>query len=171
MPAIEADVSVDRIPQNNADKATRETSPVRLGANWDSTPICTPNEPRFPKPIMKMLEEDNQYHRHILWDLANDVVSLLTGVLTTKSVRCNDLRAWSHGNILRLRFKSFKSNIFVGDDLEPNEFSGVPQICAGYANEESNRITDIPHQQLQGQVWLAVLRDVDIASDNQQDKS
>lgn len=32
IPAIEADVSVERTPENKADKATRETSPARPGA-------------------------------------------------------------------------------------------------------------------------------------------
>jgi hypothetical protein len=50
MPAIEAEVNVLRIPEKSADMATRETSPILLGAIWDSTLICTPKEPKFPKP-------------------------------------------------------------------------------------------------------------------------
>ena len=50
IPATLAEVKVARMPVKRADSATRETSPDRPGAIWESTPICVPREPKLPKP-------------------------------------------------------------------------------------------------------------------------
>jgi len=50
MPAIDALVKVEMTPEINADKATLATRPLRLGASWESTPICMPTEEILPKP-------------------------------------------------------------------------------------------------------------------------
>ena len=52
IPAILADVRVEMMPDTSADMATLETSPERLGAIWDKTPICVPSEPILPKPYI-----------------------------------------------------------------------------------------------------------------------
>ena len=49
-PAMLALVSVLMAPAMRADSATRETSPDRLGASWDRTPICAPRDPRLANP-------------------------------------------------------------------------------------------------------------------------
>lgn len=54
IPAILADVRVEMMPDTSADMATLETSPERLGAIWDKTPICVPREPILPKPCIRV---------------------------------------------------------------------------------------------------------------------
>ena len=49
-PAILALVRVLNAPEINAEMASLLTSPLRLGAIWESTPICVPNEPMLAKP-------------------------------------------------------------------------------------------------------------------------
>lgn len=49
-PATAAEERVDTTPEKRAERATRETSPARLGAIWERTPIWVPREPRLPKP-------------------------------------------------------------------------------------------------------------------------
>lgn len=50
MPAMLADVRVDKTPQKKAEKETLTTSPERLGAIWERIPIWTPREPMLPNP-------------------------------------------------------------------------------------------------------------------------
>jgi hypothetical protein len=49
-PAIAALLSVLKIPVISALTANPATSPVLPGAICESTPICVPREPMFPKP-------------------------------------------------------------------------------------------------------------------------
>lgn len=58
LPATLAEVNVERTPEKSADTATREISPARPGAIWDSTPICVPREPMFPKPCAVLAKHD-----------------------------------------------------------------------------------------------------------------
>lgn len=49
-PATEAEVRVDMAPEIRAEKASLLTSPARVGASCDNTPIWVPREPRLANP-------------------------------------------------------------------------------------------------------------------------
>jgi hypothetical protein len=55
MPAMLADVKVDRMPQKKDEKESLTTSPERFGESWEKMPIWMPSEPRLPKPCWNVL--------------------------------------------------------------------------------------------------------------------
>lgn len=116
--------------------------------------------------FQSLCHTNNQYLRLFLQDFADDYTSPLKEQLTTESISGDELSAGAHVDILRFRCKCFESNIFIGDDLEADQFPGVAQVCTGDADEEGNWVANIAHKQLQGQIGLAVLGDVEIASNS-----
>jgi hypothetical protein len=58
MPAMLAEVKVDKTPQKKAEIETLTTSPERLGEICESTPIWIPSEPMLPKPCSACVRND-----------------------------------------------------------------------------------------------------------------
>jgi hypothetical protein len=58
MPAMLAEVKVDKTPQRKAEIETLTTSPERLGEICESTPIWIPSEPMLPKPCSACVRKD-----------------------------------------------------------------------------------------------------------------
>lgn len=87
-----------------------------------------------------------------------------TGRLRTyaKSIGCNELRARAEAGVSGLVDEGVVSDEFVGDDLDANEFGNFEQLVARNTQKESDRVHDVAQKQLQGQIWSAVLSNVEV---------
>lgn len=154
---MEAELSVESTPENRAERATRETSPARDGAIWDSTPICVPREPKLPKPVANK-------HTYQSGDHSSEVRTLKKGAkLTAESICGDQFGPWAHVDVLLFTGQRGEGDEFVGDDFDADQLADLEQVVSRNTEKEGHGVADVAEEDLEGQIRFAIFGDVDIS--------